>query len=135
MSRRTLSNIAATPLPRHLLPLVAVAGVLGAVAVATRPQSSVATPGAIATPAPPTAPAPFGPRGHAHEVLASVELATLRVDWISNDCPLLLAVYDRDGRAIGLYEHLEHAMASHPEVHAAFILGAFAGLPLGEADL
>ncbi len=133
MSHRNLAKIATTPLPKHLLPLVAVAGVLGAVAVATRPQSSVATPVAIVAPA--AEPANFGPTEHPHEVLASVELATLRVDWIRNDCPLLLAVYDRDGRAIGLYEHLEHAMASHPEVHAAFILGAFAGLPLGEADL
>jgi hypothetical protein len=133
MSDRRLCKIAANPMPRNLLPLVAVAGVLGAVAVATRPQPSAAT---LLPPTPRSAAvAPDAAADRPAQILASVELATMRIDWISADCPLLLAVYDRQGRAIGLYEHLEHAMASHPEIHAAFFLGAFEGLPLGEADL
>lgn len=133
MSDRRLCKIAANPMPRNLLPLVAIAGVLGAVAVATRPQPSAAT--LLPSAQRPVATAPEAAEERPKQVLASVELATMRIDWISEECPLLLAVYDRHGRAIGLYEHLEHAMASHPEIHAAFLLGAFEGLPLGEADL
>jgi hypothetical protein len=118
--------------PRQLFALVAVAGVLGAIAVATRPRDSLATP-IVAVPSA-AAPLERTTPGNAGEVIATVALATLEVDWVVGECPLLFVVRDRSGRAIGLYEHLEEAMASHPEIHAGYYLGAFAGLPFEAAE-
>lgn len=97
--------------PRSLFGLVLVVVVVGVVKFASSPQRSVAdgTTVVVGT--------DRSSVGEDLRVLVELDLGEHRVELLEgDDVPLLIAVRSSDGRALGLYESLEQATRSYPEI-------------------
>lgn len=107
--------------PKSLLALVAIVATLGVVAFGTDPRDSAAdgldlVVGSTAAVA-----------GDDLRVVAEFEFPRYRVQFLDGPgVPCLIAVHTADGRAIGVYERLDLAIRSYPEIDSPALAREFA---------
>jgi len=107
--------------PKSLLAVVAIVAVLGLVGLGTDPRDSAAESldrvvGTTASVA-----------GDDLRIVAEFEFPEHRVQLLEGPgVPCLVAVHDAGGRALGVYERLDLAIRSYPEIDEPELAGAFA---------